>query len=113
MLKIEEKNGGITFRIRVRPSASRNKNLLRRTLFSSLRSENKIKGFYGGALKIDINAPPMRSKANKECVRFLAKELKISKSNIEIISGLKSRDKLVKIKGISKEKVLKALCSKS
>ena len=96
MLKIEEKNGGITFRIRVRPSAS----------------ENKIRGLYGGALKIDINAPAMRSKANKECVRFLAKELKISKSDIEIISGLKSRDKLVKIKGISKEEALKALYPK-
>ena len=112
MLKIEEKNDGVIFRIRVRPSASRNKNLLRRTLFSSLRSENKIKGFYEEALKIDINAPPIRGKANKECIRFLAKELKVPKLDIEIIAGLKSRDKLIKIKGISKEKALKALCPK-
>jgi len=95
-LRVEERKDGIIFRIRIRPFAS----------------ENKIRGLYGGALKIDINAPPMRSKANKECVRFLVKELKISKSDVEIISGLKSRDKLVKIKGISKEKVLKALCPK-
>ncbi len=96
MLKIEEKMDGAIFRIRVRLSASR----------------NEIKGLRGEALKIDINAPPVKGRANKECIRFLAKELKISKSDIEIISGLKSRDKLVKIKGISKEKVLKALCPK-
>ena len=94
MFKIEEREDGIIFRIRVRPSASR----------------NEIKGIHGEALKIDINAPPIKGKANKECIRFLAKELRIPKADIEILSGLKSKDKLIKIKGISKEKLLKALC---
>jgi hypothetical protein len=92
-LRIEEKKDGIIFRIRVRPSASR----------------NEIKGLYGEALKIDINAPPVGGKANRECVRFLAKELRVPKSDMEILSGLKSKNKLVKIKGISKENLLRAL----
>ncbi len=96
-LRVGKRKDGIIFRIRVSPSASR----------------NEIKGLHGEALKIDMNAPPIRGKANKECIRFLAKEFKVPKSDIEIISGLKSKDKLIKIKGISKEKVLKALCSKS
>ena len=89
-----EKKDELIFRIRVRPSASR----------------NEIKGLHGEAFKIDINAPPIRGKANRECIKFLANKLKIPKSDIEIISGLKSNDKLIKIKGISKEKLLKALC---
>ena len=92
-LKIEERGDEVTFKIRVRPSASR----------------NEIKGLRGEALKIDINAPPIKGKANKECIRFLAKELRIPKSNIEILSGLKSKDKLISIKGIDKEKLLKIL----
>ncbi len=94
--KIEERKEGVSFKIRVRPSASR----------------NEIKGLLGEVLKIDINAPPIRGKANKECIRFLAKELKVPKLDIEIVSGLKSKNKLIKIKGISKEKVLKALSPK-
>lgn len=96
-LRVEERKDGIIFRIRVKPSASC----------------NKIKGLREEALKIDINAPPIKGRANKESIRFLAKELRIPKADIEILSGLKSKDKLIKIKGISKEKLLKALCSKS
>lgn len=93
---IEEREDGIIFRIRVRPSASR----------------NEIKGLREKALKIDINAPPIKGKANKECIRFLAKKLKMPKSDIKIIAGLKSNDKLIRIKEISKEKVLEALSPK-
>ena len=96
MLKIEEKNDRVSFRIRVRPSASR----------------NEIKRLHGEALRVDINAPPIRGKANRECIKFLAKKLKMPKSDIKIIAGLKSKDKLIKIKGISKEKVLEALSPK-
>lgn len=90
---IEEREDGIIFRIRVRPSASR----------------NEIKRLHGEALKIDINAPPIRGKANRECIKFLANKLKIPKSDIKIIAGLKSNDKLIKIKGINKEEAFKVL----
>jgi len=92
-LKIEARENGVSFKIRVRPSASC----------------NKIKGLREEALKIDINAPPIKGKANKECIRFLAKEFKVPKADIEIVSGLKSENKLIKIKGINKEEAFKVL----
>ena len=94
--RIKERKDGVSFRIRVRPSATR----------------NKIKELHREALRIDINAPPIKGKANKECLRFLAEELRVPKSDIEIISGLKSKDKLIKVKGINKEEALKALSPK-
>jgi len=52
-----------------------------------------IAGRHGDALKIKLTAPPVDDAANKMCVQFLAKCLKIPKSSIEIISGHTSRTK--------------------
>lgn len=45
-------------------------------------------------LKLRINAPPEKNKANKELIKFLKKELKCQ---VEIIKGLKSRNKIILI----------------
>jgi len=47
--------------------------------------------------KIAIAAAPEKGKANTELVKFLAKEFKIIKSRVIIISGAGERTKLVKI----------------
>ena len=51
----------------------------------------------GETFKIDIAAVAAKGKANIELINFLAKEFKISRSNIKIISGAGDRIKLVKI----------------
>ncbi len=48
-------------------------------------------------LKIRIKSIPEKWKANIELINFIAKELKIRKNLITIISWLTSRNKLVKI----------------
>lgn len=48
-------------------------------------------------IKIDIAAPPVKGKANRELVEFLAKNFAVSKNNVKIISGAASRTKLIKI----------------
>jgi len=50
-----------------------------------------------GTLKMDIAAVPEDGKANAELIRFLAKEFKVSKSCVEIVSGKLARTKVVKI----------------
>lgn len=50
-------------------------------------SKNQIQGFQGERLKISINAVPEKGKANKTLLQFLSKTLKISKQQIEIVSG--------------------------
>lgn len=66
-------------------------------------SRTKIMGAYNNALKIAINAPPEKGKANEMLIKFLAKTLGISKQNIKIISGESHPLKKIQILGINKE----------
>jgi len=54
-----------------------------------------------GKIKIYLNSPPEDGKANDELKFFLSKRLRISQSSINIINGLKSRIKTLRINGIS------------
>jgi len=85
MLKYSETEKGITFSIRVQTRASR----------------SEIAGEIDGALKLRLAAPPVDGEANEECIRFLSKLLGIGKGQIEIVSGLASRNKIIRITGIS------------
>jgi uncharacterized protein (TIGR00251 family) len=58
---------------------------------------NKIVGWQNNTLKIKINASPKKGKANKELIKFLTKEWNISKSEIVILKGEKSRTKILQI----------------
>ena len=48
-------------------------------------------------LKIKLKASPQKGKANADLIKFLAKKYQVSKSQVEIIKGLTSRNKLVRI----------------
>ncbi|MEI7512070.1 MAG: DUF167 domain-containing protein [Candidatus Uhrbacteria bacterium] len=48
-----------------------------------------------GALKIKIAAPPVDGKANLELISFLAKTLKLPKSDIDITNGLTGKKKTI------------------
>ena len=50
-----------------------------------------------GTIKIDVAAMPVKGEANRELIKFLARELDVAKNNIAIISGAKNRIKLIKI----------------
>ena len=72
--------------------------LILKILIQPRSSKNIIIGLHGNALKIKLTAPPVDGAANKMCVQYLAKSLKIPKSSLEIISGQTSRKKTVLIK---------------
>lgn len=62
-------------------------------------AKNEIKEIMDDeTLKIRIKSPPERGKANKELIKFLSKELNISKDKITIISGKYDALKLLKVK---------------
>ncbi len=63
-------------------------------------SKSEIIGPYGDGIKVKLTSPPVDGKANKELVNLLAKELKIPKKDIEIISGQSSKNKVVRFNGI-------------
>jgi len=57
-------------------------------------SKNKIAGLYGESLKINIKAPAVEGAANKELIKFLSKQFKVSKSDITI-KGETSKQKIL------------------
>jgi len=48
-----------------------------------------------GVMKIYLTAPAVEGKANQALVAFLAEHFSVKKGQIEIIKGLKSRNKTV------------------
>jgi len=86
MVLLRESKKGLTFDIQVIPHASR----------------AELVGAQNGALKIKVTAPPVEGAANEACIKLLAKELGLKKSQMEISSGAKSRKKTVMIKDINK-----------
>lgn len=55
-------------------------------------SKSEVLGCEQGVLKVNVKAPADKGKANKELIKLLSKHYK---KKVEIISGLKSRDKRV------------------
>lgn len=67
--------------------------------------KTELLGLHGERLKIRIKGQPVDGKANAELVDFLSDQLKISKSNIQILRGETSREKSVFIKGLSEVQI--------
>ena len=77
----------VTLSVRIQPRASKNE-LVRRE---------------DGGLKIRLTAPPVDGAANEALIRFLADTFSVARSQIEIISGHTSKNKIVSIEGVGKE----------
>jgi len=89
MLKTTKTATGATFRVRVQPGAIK----------------NEIVGVQQDALKLRISAPPVQGKANKVLIQFLAKQLAVKRSQVEILSGHTSRVKTIHVIGQGTEKL--------
>ena len=85
MIAINETAAGVTFAIKVQPRAKR----------------NAIVGELGDALKVALTAPPVDGKANEACVEFFAEVLRVPRSAVMIASGQTSRNKVIRVVGIS------------
>ena len=56
-------------------------------------------GKRGDALVVRLQAPPVEGAANEALVKFLAKEFGVRPSEVEIVSGERARDKVVRVEG--------------
>jgi uncharacterized protein (TIGR00251 family) len=72
-------------------------------------SRDEICGLQGDAIKVKVTAPPIEGRANMALQRFIAKKLNLSSSQVEIMAGQRSREKILRISGISRAAVEKAL----
>ena len=85
MIAIRDTPRGASFAVRVQPRARK----------------NAVLGEIGEALKIALTAPPVEGRANEACLSFLAELLKVPRSSITITAGESSRNKMIRVAGIS------------
>lgn len=62
-------------------------------------------GEHGEALKIRLVAPPVDGKANAALVAFVAQCLDVPRSQVELIGGAASRQKRLRVTGVSLEAI--------
>jgi uncharacterized protein (TIGR00251 family) len=93
MISIHDAAEGAIFSIRVHPRAKK----------------NAITGELGDALKLSLTAPPIDGKANAACIEFFAKLLKVPRSSVTIAAGESSRNKVIRVIGLSPEEVRQRL----
>lgn len=67
--------------------------------------KNAITGELGDALKVSLTAPAIEGRANDACIDFFAKLLKLPRSSVTIASGHSSRNKVIRVEGLSAEAV--------
>jgi uncharacterized protein (TIGR00251 family) len=68
-------------------------------------SMNQVVGKEDEVFKIKLKAAPVAGEANKSLVNFFSKKLGISKKDVVIVSGERSRQKLIRIYGLSEDDV--------
>jgi hypothetical protein len=93
VIAIQETSAGVTFAVKLHPRAKK----------------NAITGEVGDALKLSLTAPPLEGRANEACIEFFANLLKVPRSSITIASGQSSRNKVIRVSGLSSAEVQKRL----
>jgi hypothetical protein len=83
---IEEKDGACWLRLRVSPGSPR----------------ERLQGWHGEALKLSVQAPPEKGRANAAALRALARFLGLKPRQLALAAGGTSRDKTVRIEGIGR-----------
>lgn len=93
MIPVQQQGESVTFSVKVHPKARR----------------ERIAGVFGTALKLETTAPPIDGKANEACIRFFADLLKLPRSSVTIAAGDSSRNKVIRVIGISAARVEQTL----
>jgi len=89
MIPVRDTPGGATFQVKVHPRARK----------------NAITGVVGDALKLALTAPPVAGRANEACIAYLAEFLNVPRSSVTIAAGETSRQKLIRVAGLSSAQV--------
>jgi uncharacterized protein (TIGR00251 family) len=84
---------GVILRLHIQPGAKK----------------TEVAGQHGEALKIRLSAPPVDGKANACLIEFLARQLGVAKSAVELISGDTSRAKRVRIRNVNTDAAIAKL----
>ncbi|MBA2701266.1 MAG: DUF167 domain-containing protein [Chloroflexi bacterium] len=65
-----------------------------------------VDGVVDGVLRVRVGAPAVGGAANLALIRLLAEELGVARSDVRIVAGATSRQKLIVVDGVSPELVV-------
>jgi hypothetical protein len=82
---IRDTPSGATFQVRVHPRARK----------------NAITGEVGETMKVALTAPPVEGRANEACIAFFSELLNVPRSSVTIAAGESSRNKVIRVAGLS------------
>jgi hypothetical protein len=74
---------------------------------------DKVSGEHNGAIKIKLQAPAVEGKANAALRRFLVEKLSIPQRAIVLERGERSRNKVIRVDGLSEEEIRRRLLEPS
>ena len=74
---------------------------------------NEVVGERAGATVIRLTAPPVDGKANAALCAFVARAAGVPPSRVSVVRGQTSRDKIVRVEGVTEDILKKALLSQS
>ncbi len=68
---------------------------------------HEIAGVRNGALLVRLAAPPVDGAANDALIAFLSERLGLPQRRVRLVSGERSRDKVVEIAGVTPDCILR------
>jgi uncharacterized protein len=74
-------------------------------------SRSAIAGTRDGALLVRLAAPPVEGAANAELIEVIATALGVSRRSVALVSGERSRQKRVKVAGITRQEAADRLAA--
>ena len=89
MIPVNDGPGGATFAVKVQPRAKK----------------TSITGELGEALIVSLTSAPVEGRAKDACIEFFSKLLKVPRSSVTIASGLTSRNKVIRVAGVTAQYV--------
>jgi uncharacterized protein (TIGR00251 family) len=64
--------------------------------------QTMVDGMRGGALLVKLSAPPVEGQANESLMRFIAHICDVPRRNVSLMSGEKSRSKVVRVNHVTR-----------
>lgn len=74
--------------------------------------KNELVGIQDGALKVRLTSPPVEGAANELCREYFAKLLGVSRGDVMLIAGERSRHKRLLISGYAVDEVRKRIVAR-
>jgi uncharacterized protein len=72
-------------------------------------SRDELAGMQGRVLQAKVTAAPVDGRANRALCRLIAKRVGVAPSRVSVVRGEKSRDKVVRVKGVDSAALRRAL----